>query len=607
MNIIRIITSAVTAAVLVSCTSDINVKVQKIENRNAVPSGHIERLFFHSQYVVNRNLDVWIPEGYPKDAPYRVIYANDGGSLFGLKNKDGELQIFNKNEWEFDETVTNLMERGIIPPTIVVGVYNSGMTRFEEYFPERAADAEGLAKIDEIEDKHFTPRADNYLKYIVKEIKPYIDSHYKVDSSREATSIMGSSMGGLISMYAQCEYPEVFGGSGCLSTHWLGTIQGTMKETGSEVPDMIINYIKKHLPAVEKGGKFYFDHGDQQLDAKYPEYQAKVNKVMAEKGYGPDQWQTHVFKGETHNAHSWSRRLDIPIRFLAGKTPLKADAPKTKYRVYFMGGQSNMEGFGFNKDLDDAMNNPQYDIMCFNGTIAGDNDVERAAKGVWDFLRPGNGTAYRSDGITNTYSDRFGPELAFGIQIAKEHPGEKIAIIKYARGGSSLVAGTSGFGTWDPVFDEGLGKNQLDHYYKTLNNALNVKDIDNDGIEDELIPCGIVWMQGESDGSKFHTAMTYYDHLTRLIQLIRGSLRDNDLPVVIGKISDSIKSGSHKHIPYEYMIHAAQKKYCETDPHAIWVKNPENYHFIADGYHYTSADFVDLGIAFAKAMANLEK
>ena len=96
---------------------------------------------------------------------------------------------------------------------------------------------------------------DNYLRFVVKELKPLINKKYSVLTKKENTFIMGSSMGGLMSMYAISEYPNVFGGAACLSTHWVGA---TPRED-NPLPEVIFNYMEAKLP--ESGNhKLYFDY-----------------------------------------------------------------------------------------------------------------------------------------------------------------------------------------------------------------------------------------------------------------------------------------------------------------------------------------------------------
>jgi predicted alpha/beta superfamily hydrolase len=114
-------------------------------------------------------------------------------------------------------------------------------------------------------------------------------------------------MGGLISLYALVEYPKIFGGVGCLSTHWPG------------VNGFIIPYLKSYLPASGQH-KIYFDHGTQDLDSGYHPQQNLVDEVLLRKGYlfGKD-WITHVAPGAIHHEDAWRARLHLPLRFFLGK------------------------------------------------------------------------------------------------------------------------------------------------------------------------------------------------------------------------------------------------------------------------------------------------
>ena len=121
-------------------------------------------------------------------------------------------------------------------------------------------------------------------------------------------------MGGLISMYAICEYPKVFGGAACMSTHW----PGIFSMEGNPIPDAFINYLKTKLPDPKKH-KIYFDYGTATLDALYPPLQQKADEVMKEKGFTGKNWITKEFPGEDHSEKAWHKRLHIPLTFLLGK------------------------------------------------------------------------------------------------------------------------------------------------------------------------------------------------------------------------------------------------------------------------------------------------
>jgi enterochelin esterase-like enzyme len=113
-------------------------------------------------------------------------------------------------------------------------------------------------------------------------------------------------------MYAVCEYPEVFGGAACLSTHWLGTFTNE----NNPVPAAFISYLKQKLSKLQQH-TLYFDCGDQTLDAFYPPYQKQVDAFLT--SYNNKRWKSAFFPGTDHSEKAWHNRLHIPLQFLFGK------------------------------------------------------------------------------------------------------------------------------------------------------------------------------------------------------------------------------------------------------------------------------------------------
>lgn len=279
-----------------------------------VSSGKIEYIkHFKSQYVAKRAIEIWLPNGYTPNKKYAVLYMHDGQMLFDAAT------TWNKQAWEVDEIAGKLQAEKKTRDFIVVGINNTNK-RHPEYFPQRPYESLSVAQREMVTQAlkekgritdSFTPLADAYLRFIVSELKPYIDSHYAVDPTPAATCIAGSSMGGLISLYAICEYPDVFGGAACLSTHW----PGIFAVEGNPIPEAFLNYMRSHLPN-PNSHTIYFDYGDQTLDALYPPLQQKVDEVMQEKGFDASNWKTQFFPGKDHSEKSWKERLAIPLQFL---------------------------------------------------------------------------------------------------------------------------------------------------------------------------------------------------------------------------------------------------------------------------------------------------
>ncbi len=271
-----------------------------------------------SRFVEARNVDVWLPDGYSNKKKYAVLYMHDGQMLFDSST------TWNHQEWGVDETMGSLLAAKKIRNCIVVGVWNIPERRHREYFPQKAFELLSVAGKKMLSDDAQNanskpllgdgPISDNYLKFLTIELKPFIDSTFSTKKDRKNTFVAGSSMGGLISLYAICEYPDVFGGAACLSTHWAGIFH----LDNNPLPQALMQYLREHLPS-PKNHLIYFDHGTATLDALYPSLQKQADAIMKEKGFKSGHWITRVFEGEDHSERAWKKRLDIPLLFLLKK------------------------------------------------------------------------------------------------------------------------------------------------------------------------------------------------------------------------------------------------------------------------------------------------
>lgn len=259
---------------------------------------------FASAHVPARNVDVWLPPGYGGDPRqrYPVLYMHDGQNVF-----DPALS-YTGVDWDVDGAMTRLIAAGRVREAIVVGVWNTPL-RFFEYMPRKPvkADSLGAGGPDAPPVSSNRISSDAYLRFLVDELKPFIDARYRTAPGPDDTMIMGSSMGGLISLYAAAEYPQVFGGVAAVSTHW---------PVGDGI---VIDWLAGQLPD-PRSHRIYYDHGSATLDAAYAPYQQRVDAAMRAAGYREDDnWLTRRFEGAEHNEAAWRARLDVPLEFLLGK------------------------------------------------------------------------------------------------------------------------------------------------------------------------------------------------------------------------------------------------------------------------------------------------
>ena len=270
-------------------------------------TGHVDILRqFPSKHVEPRNVEVWLPPGYDTSrARYPVLYVHDGQNVFNPET------AYTKVDWGVDEAMTRLIAAGRVRPAIVVAIWNTSK-RGPEYMPARPLATPKGQKVLAAAPPGMRQRpiSDRYLKFIVEELKPAIDRRYRARRGRDDTMIMGSSMGGLISLYALTEYPQVFGAAACLSTHWpIGD-------------GIVLDYLAAALPRAGHH-RLYFDFGTVGTDAPYEPFQRKADALLRAAGYvqGKD-WVTRKFEGADHNELAWRARIDTPLTFLLGTDAL---------------------------------------------------------------------------------------------------------------------------------------------------------------------------------------------------------------------------------------------------------------------------------------------
>jgi predicted alpha/beta superfamily hydrolase len=220
-----------------------------------------------------RDVVVYLPRSYHHSQKhYPVIYMQDGQNLFDRATG------FAGQEWEADETLERLSDEGI--EALLVGLYNTA-ERFPEYNP--------FSQFRE-------GRGEAYLAFMAETVKPMIDRDFRTLTSRQATGIMGSSMGGLISLYGFFTRPDIFGLAGVMSPSlWVG--HGAIYDTVRKRP---------FVP-----GRIYLDNGTREMSAR------KMNALLVEKGYSPSSDLLYVVEEEAeHNEAAWARRLPDALRFL---------------------------------------------------------------------------------------------------------------------------------------------------------------------------------------------------------------------------------------------------------------------------------------------------
>ncbi len=256
---------------------------------------------FPSRFVQARDIEVYLPAGYDGSRRYPVCYMHDGKNLFSAERSYS-------GEWGVDEALDTLGYE-----LIVVGIANNGL-RVHVYMPGKpyagvAGSRHASAPQDPARFGHEKGEviSDDYLRFLVQELKPWVDARYATLPDKAHTYIAGSSMGGLISCYALGEYPEVFGAAACLSIH-LPALDGVFLE-----------YLASGKPSAAQGARLWLDRGDRDLDATYAPYMDRAGALLQQNGWveGP-QFSMRVYEGTTHHESDWRRRMPEVLRFLLG-------------------------------------------------------------------------------------------------------------------------------------------------------------------------------------------------------------------------------------------------------------------------------------------------
>ncbi|HEX9615559.1 MAG TPA: alpha/beta hydrolase-fold protein, partial [Bacteroidota bacterium] len=228
-----------------------------------------------------RDVSVWLPPSYDRESSkrYAVLYMHDGQNVFDPSTS------FTGYDWHVDEAADSLIRSGSIEEIIVVAVNNS---------PDRAA---------EYSDSELG-RA--YASFVIKELKPMIDRTYRTKPDAANTSVMGSSMGGLISFLFVWWHPEVFSKAGCLSS--------AFSFDGDRILDEVEDYT-----GPKKDIRVYMDCGTVELEAHLKPGSDRMAELLGAKGYREGvEWTYVVDEGAVHNERAWAGRVWRPLVFLFG-------------------------------------------------------------------------------------------------------------------------------------------------------------------------------------------------------------------------------------------------------------------------------------------------
>jgi predicted alpha/beta superfamily hydrolase len=242
---------------------------------------------YGSRYLLGeRTLVVYTPGIYERRQDLRlpVLYMQDGQNLF-----DPATSFIHGVYWRVGETADRLIAEGAIQPLVIVGIYNTGKRRLREYTPSKDRKLGGGG-------------ADRYGRMLTREIKPFVESQFRILPGAANTGIAGSSLGGLLTIYLGLKYRQIFGRIAALSPSvWWNQ-------------RWIVNYVSR--ARVEPRPRMWLDAGTQESAHEIDDMR-KLRDCLVHRGWqeGHDLRYSEI-QGGKHDEAAWALRVDPFLRFL---------------------------------------------------------------------------------------------------------------------------------------------------------------------------------------------------------------------------------------------------------------------------------------------------
>ncbi|MGM0505844.1 MAG: sialate O-acetylesterase [Bacteroidota bacterium] len=263
--------------------------------------------------------------------------------------------------------------------------------------------------------------------------------------------------------------------------------------------------------------------------------------------------------------------------------------------LIWMAGQSNMDGLGWTSDLPESLRGIQPERWIYSPNRRKDGEPgDRFTQ--WHSLKPGFGSGVSHNRWGLRLSDRFGVELSFSSRMRELRPEMPLALLKVAKGGSSLhPEPPTDWGTWDPDLSDHDVRNQFTYLMEAIARSASIP-LPEKNQRVASRPSLFIWIQGESDaafGKRY--ANEYKERLRRFLKRVRALAEDDTLSILLVELSTEgqLPDGSPSQ-PWASVINEAQQQLTDEDPDVHRIRLPESHH-LQDPWHYDSATLLELG------------
>jgi enterochelin esterase-like enzyme len=243
---------------------------------------------FRSRFLRNqRDFIVYMPPGYDEQASrlFPVLYLQDGQNLF-----DGSTSFVPGMDWRIVQTADECIARGAVQPLVIVGIYNAGKARINEYTPTKDVRSGGGG------------RADRYAKFLLEEVMPFVQKEYRVQRGPASTGIGGSSLGALASLYIGLKFPHIFGRIAALSPSIWWNQRSIVRLTRDADP--------------QPRPRIWLDVGTREGARTVPDVE-QFRDLLVKKGWRlGDDLSYQRAEGAEHNEGAWAQRVGPFLQFL---------------------------------------------------------------------------------------------------------------------------------------------------------------------------------------------------------------------------------------------------------------------------------------------------